>query len=350
MECYYHPSRESTDKCAICGKSICKECGLELAGNVYCKECLEKIVGTGLSQKQSEPQEPEPVMVEEEVIVEEEDAFDMSSLTKAQPEEVQFSNQRIADDSPYNIKDSIQYEGGPQSRHHGERVVPEQPVNDVRREFIQEEPVQQARNEYDYAQTQPQTPQSEEFIYPDHSYEPPETSARLELEDKYEKYLDDLYFDEEPEIPLNEQLARDEAEYGSLTKREYPPRRAPEPPVEEVLRETHVEEIRREAPVEPRPQSVDEAEIERRIREELARREQAQGYDRREPLHNIDYKEEKEPYGVLDIILTIILIIVILIVLFYILYVFKLSATYPTFIDAVFGLKNPGQFISALMH
>ena len=36
MECYYHPEREGTDSCAICGKSICKECGLEIAGKTYC--------------------------------------------------------------------------------------------------------------------------------------------------------------------------------------------------------------------------------------------------------------------------------------------------------------------------
>ncbi|MBE6499533.1 MAG: ATPase, partial [Methanobrevibacter thaueri] len=51
MECHYHPGRESTDNCAICGKSICKECGLEIAGKIYCKECLESIVGVSLDDK-----------------------------------------------------------------------------------------------------------------------------------------------------------------------------------------------------------------------------------------------------------------------------------------------------------
>ena len=51
MECYYHPNVESTDVCAICGKSICKECGLEIAGKVYCKDCLEKIVGLSIKIK-----------------------------------------------------------------------------------------------------------------------------------------------------------------------------------------------------------------------------------------------------------------------------------------------------------
>ena len=105
MECYYHPSVESTDVCAICGKSICKECGLEIAGKVYCKDCLEKIVG--LSVKNT-PQE-KPVQ-------------EAPKLERQEPEEVQFS--KIAEDSPYNIKENIKYEGGLESRY-GENLQPE---------------------------------------------------------------------------------------------------------------------------------------------------------------------------------------------------------------------------------
>jgi hypothetical protein len=64
MECHYHPEREGTDICAICGKSICKECGLEIAGKVYCKDCLEKIVGLGLDNTQQQPAQSEPVQEE----------------------------------------------------------------------------------------------------------------------------------------------------------------------------------------------------------------------------------------------------------------------------------------------
>ena len=53
MECYYHPDRNGTDTCAICGKSVCKECGLEIAGKTYCKDCLEKIVGIGAVDRKS---------------------------------------------------------------------------------------------------------------------------------------------------------------------------------------------------------------------------------------------------------------------------------------------------------
>lgn len=345
MECYYHPSRESTDNCAICGKSICKECGLEIAGKFYCKECLEKIVGLNLASNQPEPEpRPEPVRLERREPPESQ--VEMANLTR-QPEEVQFSNQRIADDSPYNIKGNIQYEGGVESTYdenyqprtslnqaiENNQIVPEEPVQNVREEYLNQdpilqefvqEPVQQARNEYDYVK--PQAPPADDYIYPDHSYEPEETSARQAVEDKYERYLDDLYFDEE-EVPLNEQLARDEEQYGSLTRHEYQPRNAHE-----------------------QQQAADD-DLDRRIREELARREAAKNQPRRqrgEKIHNINYEEEKEPYGAVDIILTIILIVVIIVVLFYILYVFILSATYPTFLDAIFGLRDPGTFINAL--
>ena len=329
MECYYHPSVEGTDVCAICGKSICKECGLEIAGKVYCKDCLEKIVG--LSVKNTPQEKP----VQEAPKPERQD-----------PEEVQFS--KIAEDSPYNIKESIKYEGGLESRY-GENLQPEgslyetieniqtpqEPVQEVREEYVQQEPVMeevlrqpagQARNEYDYVQRQAQAPPANDYIYPDHSYQPEETSARREVEDKYERYLDDLYFDE-AEIPLNEQLARDEAQYGSLTRNEYPPRNAPE------------------------QQHGSDDDLERRIREELMRKEQGgKSSIRREQIHNLQYEDKKEPFGALDILLSIVLIIVVLIVLFYIVYLIKLSATYPTFIDAIFGLKNPGMLLNALLH
>ena len=329
MECYYHPSVEGTDVCAICGKSICKECGLEMAGKVYCKDCLEKIVGLSV---ENTPQE-KPVQ-------------EAPKPERQEPEEVQFS--KIAEDSPYNIKESIKYEGGLESRY-GENLQPEgslyetieniqtpqEPVQEVREEYVQQEPVMeevlrqpagQARNEYDYVQRQAQAPPANDYIYPDHSYQPEETSARREVEDKYERYLDDLYFDE-AEIPLNEQLARDEAQYGSLTRNEYPPRNAPQ------------------------QQHGSDDDLERRIREELMRKEQGgKSSIRREQIHNLQYEDKKEPFGALDILLSIVLIIVVLIVLFYIVYLIKLSATYPTFIDAIFGLKNPGMLLNALLH
>lgn len=357
MECYYHPSRESTDTCAICGKSICKECGLEIAGKTYCKDCLEKIVGLSLNNEApKEEPVPEPVQepvaqpvreaVQEPPRLERQETaaekIEMANLTRETPREVQFSNQKISDDSPYNIKSNIQYEGGLESGYEQPReslsqtmannqAAPEEPVQNVRQEyapepdpFMQEvlrEPAQQARNEYDFS-NKVQAPPADDYIYPDHSYQPPETTARRNtVEDKYERYLDDLYFDEVEEVPLNEQLARDEEQYGSITRNEYRPRNAHE------------------------QQMAADDDLDRRIREELARRENPQ---KRERLHNIQYEEEKEPYDAVDIILTVILIIVIIIVLLYILYIFKLSATYTSFLEAMLGIRDPATFINAL--
>ena len=65
MECYYHPNKEGVNTCAICGKSVCEECSLEIAVKMYCKECLEKIVGIGLNNKTDEKKETQNTASEE---------------------------------------------------------------------------------------------------------------------------------------------------------------------------------------------------------------------------------------------------------------------------------------------
>lgn len=342
MECYYHPEREGTDTCAICGKSICKECGLEIAGKTYCKECLEKIVGISLNdtaQKTESAAAQEPVQTETSTP----EPVDETIYQPQQESEIPYTPQDqspseayngISEDSPYNIKDNIaSSELEPSGLEESARPQVEQP--------------QVAQNEFDYEpQEQVLTPQpsaQDDFIYPDHSYEPPTTSARQDLEDKYEKYLDDLYFDDE--VPLNEQLAKDEAEYGSLTKKEYKPRS------EDVV----PQEVR--APGTPKPEvprNETPEEMEARIRAEILNEQKGKGNgllkSRNETnIHNISYKDEKEPMGALDIVLTIILIIVILVVVYYIIYLFVLHATYPSFLDAVYALQNPQNVINHVL-
>lgn len=329
MECYYHPERDGTDQCAICGKSICKECGLEIAGKIYCKECLEKIVGLGIDNKsQQEPQtvaakEPvrsEPARLNKQPVEE--------NIYEPQAEEIVPTHEikQISDDSPYNIKDNIEYSGGLESSY----------ISDSEAQQVQVEPQPQiAQNEYEpEVATQP-VDKAQDFIYPDHSYEPAPTSARVELEDKYEKYLDDLYFDE-AEVPLGEQLAKDEEEFGSLTRRPYQPR--PEEPVLEQ------KPSRPETPEEMEARIRAEIANEQGIKDKKLMTEKADS-----GIHNLNYKNEKEPMGVVDILLTLVLIIVILIVIYYIVYLFMLQSTYPTFMDAVFALKNPQNIINTIL-
>ena len=339
MECYYHPDRDGTDTCAICGKTICKECGLEIAGKIYCKECLEKIVGLGIENKgtqptQNEVQEPvrtEPARLNKQPVEE--------SIYQPQAESVEVPPvqenvepiseiKQISDDSPYNIKDSMDYKGGLETSYikENEPIQPqriEQPPISQEPQIAQNEPIHATEEIQQKAPVEPQ-----EYIYPDHSYEPQPTSARMELEDKYEKYLDDLYFDEE-EVPLGEQLAKDEEQYGSLTRKEYPTREEPAVP---------------QAP-KGRKQETPE-EMEARIRAEILAEKEGGKKIKDNNIHNLNYQEEKEPMGVTDIILTIILIIIILVVIYYIVYVLVLHATYPTFTDAIFALKNPHNVIN----
>ena len=323
MECYYHPERDGTDTCAICGKSICKECGLEIAGKTYCKECLEKIVGLGIANTREaapqaapveEPVKAEPARLEKQPVDERIYQPQAEEVVPTPQEEVAPTPEikPIQDDSPYNIRDNIEYSGGMESSYIEEKeAIPQM-----------EEP----QNEYMVEETPLES--SQEFIYPDHSYEPQTTSARAELEDKYEKYLDDLYFDEN--VPLNEQLAKDEEEFGSLTRKPYKVKDD-----EPLLKET--------------PKNETPEEMEARIRAELLAEQQGSKRINDRNIHKLNYQEEKEPMSIVDILLTIILIIVILVVIYYLIYVFVLSASYPTFMDAVYALSNPQNVINNIL-
>ena len=339
MECYYHPDRDGTDTCAICGKSICKECGLEIAGKIYCKECLEKIVGLGIENKPAEPvQEPvrtEPARLNKQPV--DENIYQPQVESVEVPpvqEEIQPVSEikQIRDDSPYNIKSNIEYDGGLETSYLDENE-PIQPQR-IEQAPISQEP-QIAQNEPNNVteQISQKAPETQEYIYPDHSYEPQPTSARMELEDKYEKYFDDLYFDEE-EVPLGEQLAKDEAQYGSLTRKEYPTREEPS------LKQSSAKRRKPETP----------EEMEARIRAEILAEKEGGKKIKDQNIHNLNYQEEKEPMGAVDIILTIILIIVILVVIYYLIYVFVLHAAYPTFMDAVYALSNPQNVINNVLN
>ena len=43
MDCAYHPGKEAGAACVNCGKLICLECKMELAGKNYCPPCANEI-------------------------------------------------------------------------------------------------------------------------------------------------------------------------------------------------------------------------------------------------------------------------------------------------------------------
>ena len=357
MECHYHPGRESTDECAICGKSICKECGLEIAKKVYCKDCLEKIIGLEMEDEETKPQvSQEPVQTEpadlspqtdDNIYQPKNEEPDFEEPYTPQEASQEFGG--ISEDSPYNIRSNIEYSGGLESSYLDEPYQKEpEPQITQNENAPKEEEIPLQSDDVDY-------------IYPDHDYEPQPTAASQNLEDKYARYLDDLYFDE-PDVPLDEQLAKDEEQYGSLTRREYAPRK------EEAVEQTIPGE--KKAPRKETPE-----EMEARIRAEILKEQEEKANkkgllknrkknkkedleplddidligDEDKNIHNLNYQDEKEPMGIIDIILTIILIIVILIVVYYLIYLFLLSSTYPTFLDAVVALKNPQNVINQVL-
>ena len=60
MNCENHPDREAVANCAVCGKPICEECLIKIAGNTYCKDCINELVTESIVEKAMENKKPEP--------------------------------------------------------------------------------------------------------------------------------------------------------------------------------------------------------------------------------------------------------------------------------------------------
>lgn len=44
MKCEKHTEKEAIAACVSCGRGICEDCRLQLAGKNYCQECADKLV------------------------------------------------------------------------------------------------------------------------------------------------------------------------------------------------------------------------------------------------------------------------------------------------------------------
>ena len=248
MDCHYHPEREAIDQCNICGKGLCEECVVKLAGKAYCKDCLENIIGvtpdtTTESSKTQNNQVNEPSLEETPSSTDnyninnsiyetkESNIYEFNGFNQENPVENSYeeTDSIYSTDSINNIIPEQNYNTNevnfPEAQEETYSTLQDnQRINDYRNQNMYE----LEQEEIDYQDVNKPMPEFEaytgesEFIYPDHSYQPEETSARKALEEKYEQYLDDLYFDE-PEVPLSEQLAKDEEKYGSIVDKPYVP-------------------------------------------------------------------------------------------------------------------------------
>ena len=212
MECHNHPDREATANCSVCGKAICPECSMEIAGNIYCKDCVNEIVTKSILEKSvQEKSVPEPAKVEEDVVKAEEPADfiePIEPITPIQAEEREAEIVKAAEKAPENYQTDYEYEteyvetyeedGAEDSYYENPEPIPE-PVP----EYKEHERKLKAKAK----EQAPIEPIHTGDIDEDYYYEPiPEKAPSNELEAKYERYLEDLYYDEEEDFVPQELL------------------------------------------------------------------------------------------------------------------------------------------------
>jgi len=40
VKCYKHPDVDAAATCVVCGKAVCAECAVDVAGRIHCQECV----------------------------------------------------------------------------------------------------------------------------------------------------------------------------------------------------------------------------------------------------------------------------------------------------------------------
>ena len=326
MSCQNHPNKESVANCLFCGKELCKECTITIASKHYCEECMNELIGPELSSitgknKSNEAQETAP-----------------SSQTTA-PSQVEAQETEQMKIIP---QDDIS-----EPTIEKELVGKDKEPDDVFEDTNQKIPSQDSQNIDNIDDAKYNDIYNDDRLYDDiHEDEAQSTQANSEIEEKYEKYLDDLYFDEENlksgengNVSLSEQLAQDEAEHGSLTKEPFIPN-IPEKPIEEDRRNKNI-------PIMRNLRNVS-SKAEDKAKDEEAEPEYTVSSLHRESIH---YKKEgKKAYTSTEKILTIILIILIIFVVIYLIYLLTLHAQYSNFFDALTAFfTNPSDVLGEMI-
>ena len=211
MECYNHPDREAVTNCSVCGKAVCQECSMEIAGNVYCKDCVNDIVTKSIMEKASQqaPQAaPEP---SEEPVLKAKEVTDepVETITPLKPEEIEEVVPAAPEKPAENFEADVEYEteyvetydedGVEDSYYENPEPIPEPEPEYKERERVlkkkeieEEEIIEPVHKEANV----PQQVAADE-MEADYYEERPNNTPSNELEAKYEKYLEDLYYDED---------------------------------------------------------------------------------------------------------------------------------------------------------
>lgn len=356
MACYNHPDKEAIATCNVCGKPICSDCYVEIGGNAYCKNCINALLTAKVSEDAKNQEQTieniEPITKPKTIPYEEESAA---------PEEI---IEPVAK-APENYQPEYDYEteyvetygdgDSEDSYYENPETIPE-PEPEYKKKMVADPII-------------PEKPKTQEEIEPQ--------QVENNIESKYERYLEDLYYDEEPVYnrQANNQYY-EEPVYNNRNNQYY------EEPIyvdrqnayanEPVYQERYIDDdLDYIVPVHQagnRNNGPSYEDIKRRIEAERNYNqghgrgyyEDDYGYDRRmnpnqnlgdiQRMHSYEQKQDNS-FTTGELILTIILIVLIIIVAFYVIYLFALSSTYPTVMDAINGLvQNPGLFLTNLIH
>ena len=399
MECHNHPDREAVANCAFCGKAVCPECSMEIGGNIYCKDCINEIIIKSFGEKEAkEDIAPKETMTKEPAEVFE--PIEPITPIQAEEREVEAETLKPVEKAPENFETDYEYEteyvetyeedGAEDSYYENPDPIPE-PVPEYREQERKLKP--QAKS------TQPPIePIHTGDIDEDYYYEPrPSEAPSNELEAKYERYLEDLYYDEEEEVvppelldeveevpprsraPKGKRRRKKQAKKERAAYDEAPRQRPRNYPREDDgeyyinPRDEYEEDFivpshnRRRA---PQRDAESYEELKRRIERnyELEQQSKKRGRFRRSKKSKYDYddydeleniqemhrypvEEESEKLSIVEILLAIILIILIILLVLYVIYLFRLSGDYSGFTEALMGLvQNPGEFITNVMN
>ena len=403
MECNNHPDREAVANCSVCGKAVCQECCMEIAGNIYCKDCVNEIVTKSILEKatadsttapkQTLAKEPAESRVDGPIDVIE--PIEPIIPIQAEEREVEEEIVKPIEKAPENFETDFEYEteyvetyeedGAEDSYYENPEPIPEpEPEYKEHERKLKEEAI---------AKKAPIEPIHTEDIDEDYYYEEPipTKTPSNELEAKYERYLEDLYYDEEdgddviPQELLDEVEETPKAQQPRGRKRRRRQRTEPDEYYEGPRRQRpqdYPPEDRGEYYINPREENFDDEyivpshtrgrrdaesyeELKRRIERnyEMEQENKKRGRFRRskkskpeydDELENIqemhrfpdEFEEESGRISITEIILAIILILLIILLILYVIYLFRLNGDYVNFIEALLGLvQSPGEFM-----
>ena len=395
MECHNHPDREAVANCSLCGKAVCAECSMEIGGNIYCKDCINEIITKNFGEKEAEESKaPEEAYAEEEIF----EPIEPITPIQAEEREVEAETLKPVEKAPENFETDYEYEteyvetyeedGAEDSYYENPDPIP---VPEP--EYREQERKLKAKAK----STQPPIePIHTGDIDEDYYYEPrPSEAPSNELEAKYERYLEDLYYDEEEgdvvppelleeveEVPpksrapkgkrrRKKQAKKQRAQYDEAPRRQSPREESGEyyiNPRDEYEEDFIVPSHNRRRAPQRDAESYEE--LKRRIERnyEMEQQSKKRGRFRRSKKSKYDYddyneleniqemhrypvEEESEKLSIVEILLAIILIILIILLVLYVIYLFRLSGDYSGFIEALMGLvQNPGEFINNVLN